>query len=223
MYEQAMELLQQSKPVLYDLCKKINDAVECIVQEALSTAKYGEAFVSDDVLAQFNIDPMRDLLVTDAIVDLLGEHPLGFSFDAEINGYRIEFPKQPVDLSTAPEGTFEYGGWHFTPYRQFVRRDGDFFKLTRNLTSNSFMGMSTYPQRRKFDYSHEGFYKASPDKDCDIFRCLEDGLLYVPGENELFIYTEPVQRSRAGNHQTVEQSPAASLADEDEEEAGMEP
>ena len=216
MYEQAIELLQQSKPALADLCKKINDAVECIVQDALANAKNGEAFVSDGVLTRFNIDPMRDLLVTDAIVDLLGEHPLGFSFDADLHGYRIEFQeKQPVDLSTAPEGTFEYGGWHFTPFRQFVRRDGDFFKITRRLTSNFAMGMSTYPQHQKFDYSHAGFYKAATDKTCDIFRCLEDGLLYVPSENELFIYTEPVQRQGAGHYQAPGEA--------DEDEAGMEP
>lgn len=210
MYEQAMELLRQSKPALADLCKKINDVVECIVQEALITAKKGEAFVSDDVLARFNIDPMRDLLVTDAIVELLGEHPLGFSFDAEINGYRIEFPKQPIDLSTTPEGTFEYGGRHFTPYRQFVQRDGDFFKITHSLTSNSQIGFCNYEQRRKFDYSHKDFYKASTDKTCDIFRCLEDGLLYVPCENELFIYSEPVREH------------SAAAADEDTEGADQE-
>lgn len=221
MYEQAMELLQQSKPALAELCRKINDAVECIVQEALNTAKNGEAFVSDGVLTRFSIDPMRDLLVTDAIVELLGEHPLGFSFDAEIHGYHIEFPQPPVDLSSAPAGTFAYGGWHFTPYRQFDREDGDFFKLSRNLTSNFRMGFCTYEARKKFDYTPNGFYKASTDKECDIFRCLEDGLLYVPCENELFIYTEPIQRSHAGYHQVIEQSPAASHADEDED--GLEP
>ena len=32
----------------------------------------------------------------------------------------------------------------------------------------------------KFAYSHSGFYKASMVKDCDIFRCVEDGQLYAP-------------------------------------------
>ncbi len=42
----------------------------------------------------------------------------------------------------------------------------------------------------KFAYSHSGFYKASMVKDCDIFRCVEDGQLYVPSGDGLRHYNE---------------------------------
>ena len=85
---------------------------------------------------------------------------------------------------------FAYGGWHFTPCRQFRKSEGDFFAITRRLASDPEMGLSTYPERQKYPYSYQGFYEVSSDKACDIFRCKENGRLYVPGENELFIYHE---------------------------------
>ena len=45
--------------------------------------------------------------------------------------------------------------------------------------------------------SHEKFYAASGDSQCDIFRCIENGKLYVPCANELFRYNEPPQKKRA--------------------------
>ena len=35
---------------------------------------------------------------------------------------------------------------------------------------------------------YEEFYKKSSDKEADLFLCLENGLIYIPGENELFLY-----------------------------------
>ena len=37
-------------------------------------------------------------------------------------------------------------------------------------------------------WSYEEFYKKSSDKEADLFLCLENGLIYIPGENELFLY-----------------------------------
>lgn len=86
---------------------------------------------------------------------------------------------------------FEYGGWHFTPVRPFDKSDGDFFKISRHLRTDAEMGLCTYKERKKFDYSYDSFYNASTDKQCSVFRCEENGLLYVPGLNELFIYEKP--------------------------------
>ena len=184
----------ESKTAIGRLVDKITGAVDCIVKEALSNVKDGEAFVSDNVLAQFDIDPMRDLLVTDAIVELLGEHPLGFSFDADIHGYRFYF-QQIEALPNAPDGIFEYGGWHFVPHRKLNQGDGDFQEITRSLASNRWMGLCDYGRHQKFPYQHGAFFAASTDKECDIFRCLEDGRLYIPGEHELFLYTKPEEVS----------------------------
>ena len=93
--------------------------------------------------------------------------------------------------------TFEYGGFHFTPVRQFARNEGDFFAISRRLESAPQLGLCTYQDRQKAPYGYDGFYAASTDKDCDIFRCEETGRLYVPGQNELFIYHEPQQREKA--------------------------
>ena len=34
------------------------------------------------------------------------------------------------------------------------------------------------------------FYAVSPEKECDLFRCMENGKLYLPCENDLQEYVE---------------------------------
>ena len=51
-----------------------------------------------------------------------------------------------------------------------------------------------------FAYSHGEFYAASTAKDCDIFRCAESGRLYVPCEDGLRLYEEPLNRERGHEH-----------------------
>ena len=106
----------------------------------------------------------------------------------------------------AYKGAFEYGGYHFRPYRKFYKgeinrrlkgdsrpwkMDGQY--AMRNMSSDRSLGMSTYAWR-KCDYSHNDFYAKAGDSDFDIFQCVENGKLYVPHENELFQYKEPAQR-----------------------------
>ena len=92
--------------------------------------------------------------------------------------------------------TFEYGGYHFTPIRKFQKKEGDFFAISKRLASDPNLGLCTYQGRQKVPYDYKGFYAISTDKECDVFRCEENGLLYVPGKNELFIYHEPKQKKR---------------------------
>ena len=91
--------------------------------------------------------------------------------------------------------TFEYGGYHFTPIRKFHKKEGDFFAISKRLASDPNLGLCTYQDRQKAPYDYKDFYTVSTDKECDIFRCEENGLLYVPGKNELFIYHEPKQKN----------------------------
>ena len=91
---------------------------------------------------------------------------------------------------------FEYGGYHFTPIRKFQKKEGDFFAISKRLASDPNLGLCTYQGRQKVPYDYKGFYAISTDKECDVFRCEENGLLYVPGKNELFIYHEPKQKKR---------------------------
>lgn len=92
--------------------------------------------------------------------------------------------------------TFEYGGYHFTPIRKFHKKEGDFFAISKRLASDPNLWLCTYQDRQKAPYDYKDFYTVSTDKECDIFRCEENGLLYVPGKNELFIYHEPKQKKR---------------------------
>ena len=98
--------------------------------------------------------------------------------------------------------TFEYGGYHFTPVRQFRKNEGDFFKISRRQYSDFGLGLSTYDWH-KAKYSYDNFYAAATDKSCDLFRCEETGRLYVPGENELFGYNEPTQKIRSKKQSIV--------------------
>ena len=105
-------------------------------------------------------------------------------------------------------GVFEYGGYHFKPYRQFrkgeVKRrlagDSRPWKTDvqyemRNMRSDHELGLSRYDWK-KAEYSHGGFYAASGNNDADIFKCVENGRLYVPYDNELFQYSEPPVKTK---------------------------
>lgn len=102
--------------------------------------------------------------------------------------------------------TFEYGGYHFTPIRKFHKKEGDFFTISKRLASDPNLGLCTYQDRQKAPYDYKGFYTVATDKECDVFRCEENGLLYVPGENELFIYHEPKQKKRNSIADALSQS-----------------
>ena len=74
--------------------------------------------------------------------------------------------------------TFEYGGYHFTPIRKFHKKEGDFFAISKRLASDPNLGLCTYQDRQKAPYDYKGFYTVATDKECDVFRCEENGLLY---------------------------------------------
>lgn len=83
--------------------------------------------------------------------------------------------------------SFCYLGYHFIPVRTLTGRDADFYEISKHLVSDRDLGLSTYAWKKR-GYSYQSFYAASPAKDCDLFRCVETGRLYLPAENELFLY-----------------------------------
>ena len=94
---------------------------------------------------------------------------------------------------------FEYGEYHFTPHRKFRgNSEKDFFAVSQKLRTDRELGLFSDRSRKGYqaDYSYDDFYAASTDKECDIFRCLETGRLYVPGANELFGLKETRNRDR---------------------------
>ncbi len=72
------------------------------------------------------------------------------------------------------------------PYENFTKKEGDFFAISKRLASDPNLGLCTYQDRQKKHLmTTRDFYTVSTDKECDVFRCEENGLLYVPGKNEL--------------------------------------
>lgn len=80
------------------------------------------------------------------------------------------------------ESTFNYGGFHFKPLRQMTKSESANMCRKLNMTSDRTLNLSTYART----YTHEGFYKASSNKDVDLFLCVENGKTYIPCNNELF-------------------------------------
>ena len=85
------------------------------------------------------------------------------------------------------EGVFEYQGYHFEAVG--VLPEGIEGKdLVAQTRSNTELHLSTYHTEDFPKYSYEEFYAVSNAPTADVFRCLETGRNYIPGENELFGY-----------------------------------
>lgn len=80
---------------------------------------------------------------------------------------------------------FEYAGRHYRPVSVRLPKD----PVSRMWRMAS-VGIGNYPwSSTKYDY--EEFYKAAASVgggDADTFLCVEDGLVYIPHENELMLY-----------------------------------
>ena len=101
-----------------------------------------------------------------------------------------------------PRNSFEYGGYHFVPVRKFNKTENSNIRtITKNLATDVNLGFfrvnDIFGREQKYPYSYEKFYEASGNSKADIFRCIENNKLYVPGENELFIYIEKEKNTLA--------------------------
>ncbi|NSG63439.1 DEAD/DEAH box helicase family protein [Blautia wexlerae] len=103
-------------------------------------------------------------------------------------------PEEEVAAKTAEElaeswdeGVFEYQGYHFEAVG--ILPEGIEGKdLVAQTRSNTELHLSTYHTEDFPKYSYEEFYAVSNAPTADVFRCLETGRNYIPGENELFGY-----------------------------------
>ena len=107
--------------------------------------------------------------------------PLGYV--EALTGPRHELPGKAAQ---DPE-SFEFAGYHFTAAGN-LPKGYDLNEITKVISSDRELGMSNYDWAKHI-YSHHEFYRASGDSRADIFRCLENGKIYLPGDNELFCYT----------------------------------
>lgn len=87
---------------------------------------------------------------------------------------------------------FEYGGYHFIPERTLKGAEAGFFAMSRKIRLDKELGFCEegYVYPSKYPYSHESFMAASTDKECDLYRCVENGNLYIPCHHDLQIYQE---------------------------------
>ena len=81
---------------------------------------------------------------------------------------------------------FEYDGFHFEAAGK-LPENFDTKEIIKKTVSHNELGISDY-EDGQHPYSHSGFYEASPNKTADVFRCVETGKNYLPGEHELFEY-----------------------------------
>jgi len=94
---------------------------------------------------------------------------------------------------------FEYGGYHFIPERQLKGAEAGFYAISKKLCEDRELGFCEegYVYPSKFPYSHGAFMRASTDKECDLYRCVENGKLYIPCHHDLQIYQERPQKTFA--------------------------
>lgn len=106
----------------------------------------------------------------------------------------VEQPQSEKDRKTAEqiadswdEGIFEYQGYHFEAIGMLPEgiEGKDLVAQTR---SNTELHLSTYHTEDFPKYSYDDFYAVSNAPTADVFRCLETGRNYIPGENEMFGY-----------------------------------
>ena len=140
------------------------------------------------------IDPTDDLGPMAVMRDLTSPEddpmystePLDYAM--VLAGPQRELPKQ----EKLERDSFEFRGYHFTAVGK-LPKGYDINEISKVISSDRELGMSSYDWA-KHTYSHYSFYLASGDSQADLFQCLENGKVYLPGDNELFCYTGDYQK-----------------------------
>ena len=88
--------------------------------------------------------------------------------------------------------TFEYGNYNFFPVRKLEGSESGFFAISKRIAIDAELGLCEegYAYPSKFPYSYEDFYKAVGGHEYDLFRCVENGKIYIPCHHDLQIYRE---------------------------------
>ena len=114
-------------------------------------------------------------------------------------------PEDVVVQEQWDENVFEYQGYHFEPVG-ILPQGLEGKELVNQTRGNTELHLTTYEREEDILYSYAGFYEASGSSKADIFRCMETGRNYIPGENELFGY-EGEFLPYLQNEQVQEQEP----------------
>ena len=114
-------------------------------------------------------------------------------------------PEDVVVQEQWDENVFEYQGYHFEAVGVLPQGlEGK--ELVNQTRGNTELHLTAYEREDDILYSYAGFYEASGSSKADIFRCMETGRNYIPGENELFGY-EGEFLPYLQNEQVQEQEP----------------
>lgn len=83
-------------------------------------------------------------------------------------------------FAMSSQKVFRHGDLHYIPYRCLNKQElkGDF--AIRHCQTDAF--------QNERSYNYEDFYAGSTEQECDLFLCVENGKLYLPGENYLFLW-----------------------------------
>ena len=133
-----------------------------------------------------------------------------FSREEDAAQFLTQLEPQEIDTDRQGEpekGGFVYEGFHFEPVG-VLGENFDANATVRNTISHNELGMSVYADAER-PYSHEAFYAAAGNIKADVFRCLENGKLYLPGTNELFEYTGAFEPYQERAKEPVQETPAA--------------
>ena len=114
-------------------------------------------------------------------------------------------PEDVVVQEQWDENVFEYQGYHFEAVG-ILPQGLEGKELVNQTRANTELHLTTYEREEDILYSYAGFYEASGSSKADIFRCMETGRNYIPGENELFGY-EGEFLPYLQNEQVQEQEP----------------
>ena len=114
-------------------------------------------------------------------------------------------PESVIVQEQWDENVFEYQGYHFEPVG-ILPQGLEGKELVNQTRGNTELHLTTYEREEDILYSYAGFYEASGSSKADIFRCMETGRNYIPGENELFGY-EGEFLPYLQNEQVQEQEP----------------
>ena len=96
-------------------------------------------------------------------------------------------PESVIVQEQWDENIFEYQGYHFEAVGVLPQGlEGK--ELVNQTRGNTELHLTAYEREDDILYSYAGFYEASGSSKADIFRCMETGRNYIPGDNELFGY-----------------------------------
>ena len=96
-------------------------------------------------------------------------------------------PESVIVQEQWDENIFEYQGYHFEAVGVLPQGlEGK--ELVNQTRGNTELHLTAYEREDDILYSYAGFYEASGSSKADIFRYMETGRNYIPGENELFGY-----------------------------------